>query len=643
MAASLSGVFNLQQFTDLGALGVGMRLYTYIQGTTTHKIAYTDQAGTISHTYTSDGSGGQYIALNARGELPAPLYLTSGSYDLALKTSTGATVWTRRADPVYADIAASGGSALVGFLQAGTGADARTAQDKMRETLSVYDFMTAAQITDVESGAPTLDHSAQVSDAFTELKARGGGTLLFPNKNSIYQFYLNVSGVNPDCIFDFDGSRIRPFNSAATNSTILFADNQASSFLSTNIRTKRGVFDGRVGGSGTGSIDYCIRLNWASIEDDSSTFSYAKVAGVYGNYAQYTKLIDPHFSSNAFNSSSWGAYFTGPDSGHRSNEVHIVRPRLFSNYNGIFNGGGEAMRITSPTVQNQTGLGIHLHTDAAGNGARSTHISDPWFEINTGYSIKIGTASSTTIVSPRFLTASALTIQTDTCYELTVIEPWGNSPVSDIKHPAANTDTSSMVWLGGNFSPTLTLAHNGPIRLNVDTPSTSVSRKDNMLASSAQTVQGLAAVGIPDWYGIKAGVLKGVATNLFTLTQTTAGTLAHRVAVFTVELYLFDDATSTTQFGYSGHTQRYSVIVTNNTSGAPQVFIVAETTGVNVGVDTAYQAPGDTTLSSSVSGDVITIKASWPGTGTGASGMTTQSVAYMVRGVGTNSFYMTRS
>ena len=92
--------YNLQALTDLGALGVGMRLYTYATGTTTHKNAYTEATGTTVQTYTSDGVGGQYIALNARGELPAPLYLTTGSYDLALKTSAGATVWTRRADPV---------------------------------------------------------------------------------------------------------------------------------------------------------------------------------------------------------------------------------------------------------------------------------------------------------------------------------------------------------------------------------------------------------------------------------------------------------------------------------------------------------------------------------------------------------------
>src|SRR5574340_1366316 len=39
-----------------------------------------------------------------------------------------------------ATLAASGGSALVGFIQTGTGATARTAQAKMRDVVSVTDF-----------------------------------------------------------------------------------------------------------------------------------------------------------------------------------------------------------------------------------------------------------------------------------------------------------------------------------------------------------------------------------------------------------------------------------------------------------------------------------------------------------------------
>jgi hypothetical protein len=100
MVAKQAGYFNVQEFTDLGELMVGGRLYTYLHATTTFAALYTDEAGTIPHTYTADGLGGQYIALNARGELPAPLYLPEGSFDIALKRPDNSTVWTRRADNI---------------------------------------------------------------------------------------------------------------------------------------------------------------------------------------------------------------------------------------------------------------------------------------------------------------------------------------------------------------------------------------------------------------------------------------------------------------------------------------------------------------------------------------------------------------
>jgi hypothetical protein len=156
---SQSGLFTLQALTSLGALGVGMRLYFYEQGTTTKKDVYIDAAGATPHTLTSDGAGGEYVALDARGELPAPIYMTAGAYDVCLKTAAGATVWTRRADPVGADLAGSGGSASIGFLQAGTGAVARTAQAKMRDVVSVKDFGA--------TGDGVTDDTTAIQAAFT--------------------------------------------------------------------------------------------------------------------------------------------------------------------------------------------------------------------------------------------------------------------------------------------------------------------------------------------------------------------------------------------------------------------------------------------------------------------------------------------
>lgn len=185
--ASLSGVSNLQVLTNAGALAAGYRLYTYSFGTTTHKTVYTDAAGLVPHTYTSDGIGGQYIAIDARGELPAPLYYATGSYDLTLKTAAGATVWTRRADPIgdgSADVltqlastaSTALGDALIGVKLNATGSVARTQHAKNAESISVKDFGAV--------GDNVADDAAAIQAAIdyaTSLAGTGkGGEVLMP-------------------------------------------------------------------------------------------------------------------------------------------------------------------------------------------------------------------------------------------------------------------------------------------------------------------------------------------------------------------------------------------------------------------------------------------------------------------------------
>lgn len=51
-----------------------------------------------------------------------------------------ATITLLDGTPIYATLAASSGSSLIGFIQAGTGAVTRTVQDKSRERVSVKDF-----------------------------------------------------------------------------------------------------------------------------------------------------------------------------------------------------------------------------------------------------------------------------------------------------------------------------------------------------------------------------------------------------------------------------------------------------------------------------------------------------------------------
>jgi hypothetical protein len=168
---SLPGLFNLQVIASDGTPAESHRIYTYITATTTHKIAYTDAAGSVPHTYTNDGIGGQYIALNARGELPAPLWLTTGGYDIALKTPAGATVWTRSvegsAEPIDADVA------MGGFKHTGAGTATAAGQ------YLVYD---QSALGPQFYRYPTIQIVAPATTGITSIPvasiAQGGGGLL---------------------------------------------------------------------------------------------------------------------------------------------------------------------------------------------------------------------------------------------------------------------------------------------------------------------------------------------------------------------------------------------------------------------------------------------------------------------------------
>lgn len=125
-----------QQFFDAnGNPLAGGKLYTYAAGTTTPLATYTDSSGGTPNT--------NPIILDSRGE--ANIWLGSAVYKFKLTTSTDVELWTvdnvqtDYADAL-ADLAASGGSSLVGFLQSGTSATARTVQSKLRDFVSVKDF-----------------------------------------------------------------------------------------------------------------------------------------------------------------------------------------------------------------------------------------------------------------------------------------------------------------------------------------------------------------------------------------------------------------------------------------------------------------------------------------------------------------------
>lgn len=141
MSVSLSilGGVATQFFDNNGVILSGGKIYTYAAGTTTPQATYTSVTGVTPHT--------NPIVLDSAGRVPGgEIWLTDGlAYKFVIETSSSILIGSydniSSVDAASsAALAAPGGSALIGFLQAGAGAVARTAQAKMRECISLADF-----------------------------------------------------------------------------------------------------------------------------------------------------------------------------------------------------------------------------------------------------------------------------------------------------------------------------------------------------------------------------------------------------------------------------------------------------------------------------------------------------------------------
>lgn len=84
------------------------------------------------------------------------------------------------------DLAASTGSGLSGFIQSGTGAVARTAQAKLRESISIKDFGAA--------GDGTTNDAAAFQAAIDYLESLGGGRLKLPTGTYLLSTTATVLG-----------------------------------------------------------------------------------------------------------------------------------------------------------------------------------------------------------------------------------------------------------------------------------------------------------------------------------------------------------------------------------------------------------------------------------------------------------------
>ena len=201
-------------WSDSGVPLANARLYTYDSGTTTQKNAFTNAGLGTPCTYTSDGGGGQYIAMDSRGE--AQLWLGTGAYTLTLKTSVGGTIYsvdgvTSEALALQTLMISSTGSTLMSYNAGGTGSVTNLLSNKLKAMKDGVDF------------GGSQDGSTDATTALVALAndaiAMGRNTVMIPPNTKFS--YATLMATAPTGVTFINFSGINDFSSGGSTTRIV--------------------------------------------------------------------------------------------------------------------------------------------------------------------------------------------------------------------------------------------------------------------------------------------------------------------------------------------------------------------------------------------------------------------------------------
>jgi hypothetical protein len=264
-----------QQFLDSnGRPLAGGQVYFYIPNTSTFKNTWQDAGQTTLNTnpVVLDANGqaiiygsGQYrqVVYDVHGNLIWDKLTSSPVTAADLSSTTDATNGAGAIGFNYSlsyaagtigkwlkDLANSAGSSFIGFLQAGIGAVLRTVLDKLLDQVSVFDFMTAAQIADVKGFTYAVDVTVAVQAAINS-----GASRIHAPKGGYSISTLDLRGKYIVLYGDGIGNTVFTCNTAAT--TAMFNANEAADVRVSPLVLRDMSLDG--GGNAVSCLDVRYR------------------------------------------------------------------------------------------------------------------------------------------------------------------------------------------------------------------------------------------------------------------------------------------------------------------------------------------------------------------------------------------------
>ncbi len=382
-----------QYFTAGGIPLVGGKVYTYAAGTTTPLATYTTAAASTPNT--------NPVILDSRGE--ASIFFSAANYKIVMKDSLDSTIWTQdnlpgdQAATILANLAASTGSSLVGYLPAGTGAVATTVQEKLRESVSVKDFGAVGD--GVADDTAALNNAAAAANGYVNLD--GGKTYKVTSQ-------LNIPST---CLGFIGRGMYTSVLSKAFNGDLIKCDSNGAVFQHFGIVGNGATYTG----GGIRPRGYNILIQHCRIADTADCPVIVEDSSVSGAQAATYLCVDSCFLQGT-SAATYAARLVTPDGTAQGTDAS-TRPtcRVFSNISG----GAPLVDFSGmnfATLNSSLGASVKFNADSSkinmtGNRITSSgasvviygedHIIDGnMWGFNTPYAVSIDATASNVYFGP---------------------------------------------------------------------------------------------------------------------------------------------------------------------------------------------------------------------------------------------------